>query len=123
MNDLKWRILGLSALSLSTAACGGAAVSQEAVVAANSSVAAAEAVGAQNEPQASLHLKIAKDDIEYAEQLIEENKNDKARAALERAKYDADLASALTREVRTKEAAEKAAARIEELQKKNGDLS
>lgn len=123
MNDLKWRILGLSALSLTTAACGGAAVSQEAVVAAKSSVSAAEAVGAKDEPQASLHLKIAKDDIEYAEQMIEENKNDEARAALERAKYDANLALALTQEVKTKEAAEKAAARVQELQKENGDLS
>jgi hypothetical protein len=123
MNDLKWRVLGLAAFCFSTAACGSAAVSQETVVAAKSSVSAAEAVGAQDEPQASLHLKMAKDDIEYAEQLMDENKNDEARSALERAKYDADLASALTREVRTKEAAEAAATRIQELQKENGDLS
>lgn len=83
----------------------------------------AEAVGAKDEPQASLHLKIAKDDIEYAERMIEENKNDEARAALERAKYDANLALALTEEVKTKEAAEKAAARVQELKKENGDLS
>ncbi len=123
MNYSLKKPLGVVATSLLMAACGGSAVPQGKVVEAKSSVSAAEAVGAQDEPKASLHLKLATDGIVEAEKLIAEEKNEEAAAALDRAKADADLALAMTREAKTRASAEEAAARVNELRAENGGQS
>lgn len=115
--------LGVVATSLLVAACGSGPIPQAKVVEAKSSVSAAEAVGAQDEPKASLHLKMATDAIVEAERLIADKKNDEAAAALDRAKLDADLALAMTREAQTKTSAEEAAKRVSELRAENGSQS
>lgn len=96
-------------------ACGGAAVPEAQVVAAKSSVSAAEAVGAKEEPNAALHLKLAEDGIVEAEQLIEEGENERAKAVLERARSDADLAVALAKEAETRKAAQDAIRKVKDL--------
>lgn len=118
MNRTKTFFLVLTA-SVTTMACGGAAVPQSELVDAKSSVSAAEAVGAEDEPRASLHLKMAKDAIVEAEQLIEAGENEKARAAFERARSDAELAISLTSEMKTQRSAEEALEKVKGLQKNN----
>lgn len=80
------------------AGCGGAAVPHEKVASAQSAIRAAEEVGAQREPQAQLHLKLARDQVAQAKALIEDDENERARMLLMRAEADAELALALAKE-------------------------
>lgn len=100
-------------------ACGGAAVPQAQLTDAKESTSAAEAVGARNEPQAALHLKMAEDAIVDAEKHIANGDNDHAVPLLERARSDAELARAITHESKTKASADEAIAKLTALQ---GDI-
>ena len=107
----------LGAGMATTLACGGAAIPQSELTEAKSSAKAAEAVGAKDEPQAALHLKMAEDAIVEAEKLIEEGENEKALPLLQRARSDAELSRAITQEAQTREAAEKALTKLGTLEK------
>lgn len=107
--------LAAGLLALGSVACGGSAVPESQMMAARTSVSAAEAVGASNEPKAALHLKLAKDEIAAAEGLIQEGENDRARDALTRARLDADLSLSLTREAETRRLAQEAIDKIDAL--------
>jgi hypothetical protein len=104
--------------ALGASACGGAAVPHEQMTAAEASVSAAEAGGAQDVPKAALHVKKAKDQIAEAKALIEQGENEKASWALQRASSDATLALSLAREVGIVAEAEKALADVEGLKSK-----
>jgi hypothetical protein len=70
-------------------------------------VRAAEVAGAQDTPQAALHMKRAREQIEAAKALIQEGENERAEWMLRRARADADLAMSLaTEEGQRKKAAE-----------------
>jgi len=107
-------------LASSAVACGGAAVPEAEMVKAKTSVSAAQAVGAEQEPKAALHLKLARDEIAAAEAFIADGDNDKARAALDRARLDAELALALTREAGTEREAQEAIDKVEALKNRKG---
>ncbi|HEU5074521.1 MAG TPA: hypothetical protein VFU02_10115, partial [Polyangiaceae bacterium] len=84
-------------LLLVVVGCGGSAL--EAQTAANTTaettaaIAAAETVATEDHPQASLHLKLAKDQLQQAQELMEEEEErEKAELLLRRAKADAELA-------------------------------
>jgi hypothetical protein len=98
------------------AACGSSSVPTPAVTDAKSQIAAAEAVGAQNNPQAALHLKLAKDQTQAAESAIRDGDNDKARLLLDRARVDAELALVLTRQASAQAEAQQAILRVNQLQ-------
>jgi Domain of unknown function (DUF4398) len=116
MNKSKKLLCGI-AFGASLTACGGAAVPEAKLVSAKTSVAAAEAVGAKDEPHAQMHLKMAQDAIVKAETQIADDNNEEATALLERAVVDAELASQLTDEAVQQKAAEAALARLAILQK------
>lgn len=97
-------------------ACGGAAVPQSQLTDAKTSVSAAEAVGAKDEPAAELHLKMAENGISDAEELIKEKRHEEAGLVLDRAYADAELALALTETANHKRAADSALARLEALE-------
>jgi hypothetical protein len=96
------------------AACG-ASVPHAEVADARAAISAAEASGAEQVPRAALHVKIAKDNVARAEQLIGDDENDEAREALERASADAKLASSLTREDQVRSETNAAIRRTEQL--------
>jgi hypothetical protein len=96
-------------------ACGGAALPSQRLTDARAAIRGAEEVGAEKNPQAALHLKLARDQVARAEKLIEEDENEKAELALRQAQADADLALALTHEAEQQRQAEAARARISEL--------
>jgi hypothetical protein len=73
-------------------------------------------MGARDEPQADLHLKLAEDGIVEAEALIADKRNEEAAPKLERAIADAQLARELTEKAEKKAAAETALARLETLE-------
>lgn len=75
-----------------------AGVSVEKVSATEGSIRAAEEVGANKVPQASLHLQLAKEERQHAQKLIRDGDAPHAEGLLMRAQADAELAVALARE-------------------------
>lgn len=65
-------------------------------------------LGAQNNPRAQLHLKLAEEQLAMAKKAVEKDDNERAAGLLTRAKADAELAIALTREDDAKSKAQQA---------------
>lgn len=65
-------------------------------------------LGAQTNPKAQLHLKLAEEQLAQAKSAMEKDDNARADDLLKRAKADAELAIALTRETDAKTEADKA---------------
>ena len=101
--------------ALLLAACGGAAIPAEKLTSAKASIRGAHEVGAEQNPKAALHLKLARDQVARAERQIAEDENEEAALTLNQAQADAELALALTREHGERMQAEQAKARIAEL--------
>jgi hypothetical protein len=112
-------ICALSSFVAFAAACGSQAMPPPAAVEAKTSISAAEAVGAQNEPKAALHLKLAKDQSARAEQALQNGDEDEARLLIEQAKVDAELALVLTRESQARVEAQQALAKVRDLEQNN----
>jgi hypothetical protein len=91
-----------------TPACGGYLAPTDQLVAAEAATRSAREVGAESTPQAALHLKLAKEALDQAKQLIND-KNENANYVLIRAKADAELAIALAKEADAKAQAKKTA--------------
>lgn len=99
------------------AGCGGSAVPLDKLTDAKSTVRAAQEAGAQDTPQAQLHLKMATDELASAQKAIDDKDNDRARLLLNQAQSDADLSLTLARGATDKQAAVAAQARIVDLSK------
>lgn len=76
-------------------------------------------VGAANNPQATLHLKMANEEIAQAKQLIADGDNEKADSVLVRAKADGELALGEARETQAQAAAQQALSQIGQLNSNN----
>src|SRR4051812_48332683 len=74
----------------------------------DAAIRSARELGANNDPQAALHLKLADDQVLQARHLIREGENKRADRILQRASSDAELAVMMTRERAAKTEAEKA---------------
>jgi hypothetical protein len=114
-------IAGLSlvaSLALTQGACGGAAVPQDSLTAAEADIKGAEVAGAPGNPKAALHLKLAKEQVEEAKRLIADDENETAARVIARAQADADLALALAKEARSQAEAQLTKEQVEELKKK-----
>jgi ATP adenylyltransferase/5',5'''-P-1,P-4-tetraphosphate phosphorylase II len=68
----------------------------------------ANELGAERNPQAQLHLKLANDQLQQAKEALEDDESERAGRLLERAKVDAELAVVLTRESNAQDKAKKA---------------
>lgn len=82
-----------------------------------SAIRGAEVAGAEETPKAKLHLKMAKDHLANAEQLISEEEYDDAALVLRRAESDAELAIALAKEASARERAEDLQRKVQELKR------
>lgn len=91
---------------LSVAGCGGAAPPVAAEAEASAALRAAQEVGAEQTPQAAYHLELAREQMRTAEVLIQSGKMEDAGRVLMRAKADAELAIALSREADAQQRAE-----------------
>ena len=100
--------------------CGSYPAPTERMVASQSSLRAAQEVGAQNNPQAALHLKLAQEQIEEARQLMADGENKRAEFVLLRAGADAELAVALAREASARAEAQKALDDLKQLKAEGG---
>ena len=106
----------LMSSALLIAACGGAPVPTERMVASEAALRGAQEVGAQNVPQAALHLKLAEEAITKAKALITDGDNERAEYVLIRAKADAELALALAKESNAKADAQRALDQVKSIQ-------
>ena len=96
------------AILLCSFGCGKEALPAPKVAEAQSSISAAAAVGAEHNPQGALHLKMARDQLQIAESLAKDGKDDEARLLLERAEADAEIALMVTREEAARAEAQRA---------------
>ena len=110
------RIL-LADYAFAAIACGGAAVPQEALTAAQADVKGAEVGGAAENPKAMLHLKLAKDQIAEAEKQIKDGDNEQAARTLDRAQADAELALSLSKAAKAQSEASEANDQVGQLKK------
>ena len=118
VRKLALRMLWVGLLAASAGACGGAAVPQEPLTAAQASVKGAEVGGAKEDPKAQLHLKLATEQIEKAKKLIEDGDNEEAARVIDRAQADADLALALALQAKAMRDAKDADESLGKLKKK-----
>jgi hypothetical protein len=111
--------LVLLSIALTGIACATTS-STERLEASAAAIRSAEEIGAQNIPQANLHLQLAKEQSQHAKQLIEAG-GDKEEAAslLARAEVDAELARALAREDSTRTQAQQAIDRVKTINQTN----
>jgi len=81
----------------------------------------ANEVGAQSNPKAQLHLKLAEEQMKQAKTAMDNDDNKVAESLLMRAKADAELAIALTREETATTGAEKATDRSDAQRSTNAE--
>jgi ribosomal protein L7/L12 len=99
-----------TAVALLGAACAGAPpVPPERLAGVESEIRAAQEIGANNVPQAKLHLQNATDQLKAAQAIKDP---EEAGRKLDNAKAEAELANALTREQVAKNEAQQAKARL-----------
>jgi hypothetical protein len=96
-------------------ACGGAQLNQTRVTDVQAAVLAAEQVGATQEPKASLHLQLAKEEVQEAKRLAADGDEVNSNLLLDRAKLDAQLALQLARTEREQQSARQAWEKIRDL--------
>jgi hypothetical protein len=84
-----------------------------------SGIRAAEEIGATKVPQASLHLQLAKEELENARALAKHDEKQKASSMLSRAEADAELAVALSRADAEKAEAQVAMDRVRQFRSEN----
>ena len=87
--------------------------------ASTSGIRAAEEAGAAKVPQASLHLQLAKEELELAKGLAAKGEKKEAASMLLRAEADAELAVALSRGDAQKAEAMAATERVRQLRQDN----
>lgn len=102
------RILFTSVLLAATAACGGFPPPVERLISAEGAARSARELGAEKEPKAALHLKLATEQIEAAKAQMKDDENKKASATLAKASADAELALQLAKEAKERAEAERA---------------
>lgn len=107
---------GAAALALG---CTSATAPQAEYTEAKTAIGAAEAEGAQDIPQASLYLKVARDNAEKAKELMDNDEHEAAEMLLERAQADAELARSLTQEAKVRKEAEDEIQRVQSLKDAN----
>ena len=117
MSYVKTIVSVSSVIALFAIGCGGSSVPLDKLTDAKSTIRAAQEAGAQNEPQATLHLKMANDELAAARKAMDDKDNDRARLLLNQAQADADLSLALARGATEKASAQEAQARIDGLLK------
>jgi hypothetical protein len=85
----------------------GSPLPAERIASSEGAVRAAEEAGASNNNESSLHLRLAREQIEKAKKLAEDGEEERVELMLDRARVDAELALALATEDTSKKDAAK----------------
>jgi hypothetical protein len=78
--------------------CASVPVPQDRLTSSEASIRAATEVGAEQEPRAALHLKLAQEQLAQAKELIAKGEHERADIILQKALADSELALGLTKE-------------------------
>ena len=114
--------IGMIAFAMTCAAAaigGGCSSAPLSTEASTSGIHAAEKAGAAQLPQASLHLQLAKEELELAKSLAAKGEQEKAESMLRRAEADAELAVVLSHGDAEKSEAIAAVERVRQLRQDN----
>jgi len=116
----KFRIMVLAVVVVTTAIVAGCASTPPLrTEASTSGIRAAEEAGAAKIPQASLHLQLAKEELETARRLAARGEKEEAKSMLLRAEADGELAIVLSHKDAEKSEATAAVERVRQLLKDN----
>jgi hypothetical protein len=97
------RTLSLAAVALFAAGCGSSyPAPTQPLSEAQAADRSAQELGADADPAAKLHLKLAQEQMANAKKLMADGENKRAEAMLLRAKADAELALSLAKEQKAK---------------------
>ncbi len=108
-----------SALGIAVSACGSSLPPpSDRLASAEAASRSARELGAEREPKAALHLKLAQEQIEAAKKLMADGDNKRADLVLQRAGSDAELSVMLAKEHNARGEAEKAQEKLKSM--KNG---
>jgi hypothetical protein len=103
------KIIALMALASLVAACGHSLPPpNDRLASSEAAIRSAKELGAEQDPQASLHVKLADEQVATARKLMGDGENRRADMVLQRARADAELAVVLTREKAAKTSADQA---------------
>jgi hypothetical protein len=109
MNTLKTSLaLGALAFGALAFGCGGATMPPEKLASTEASLRAAQEVGADKVPKAELHVRLAKEELDAARKKSQDGNAEDADRLLDRARADADLALALSRQAEAEQTLERA---------------
>ena len=107
-------VLSMMAAAGLVAACGSSMQPPtDRLASSEAAIRSAKELGAQNDPQASLHVKLADEQMASARNLMKDGDNRRADLVLQRASSDAELAVMIARERAAKTEAEKARLTLE----------
>lgn len=109
------RVSGVVLCALSAVACAGTEVPRARLAATQAALRSADELGANNVPKAQLHVQLAQENVDRAENLIDAGDNEGATYALMRAQSDAELALTLAREVPAQKDAQAALDRVSKM--------
>ena len=98
-------------------ACASVQPPQQQQAASASAIRAAEEIGANDIPQAALHLQLAREQVAEAEKLMGHKRYEQANALLRRAEIDAELALSLAHARPLQEQALEALEALEQVKK------
>jgi len=101
-------------------ACATMPVPSAQLAQSKAAIRAAEEADAEKIPDARLHLKLARDQVEQANKLIEDGEHDDAVRALQRAELDAEFALALAKSADARSEADEIRQRVAELKAEGG---
>jgi len=97
------------------AGCASFPAPHDRVAASEAAVRSAQELGAREVPQASSYLTLAQDELDKGKAMMRDGDNRAAAELLERSRADAEVALAMTRETKTRTAAQEAKARVQAL--------
>jgi len=89
-------------------ACGGAPPPVDRLASAEGAARSARELGAERDPKAALHLKLAQEQIDAAKAQMKDDENKKASATLAKASADAELSLQLAKEAKERSEADRA---------------
>ena len=110
MNRTVWTLVIGAAIAAS--ACAGSPKPMSKMVDAQAALRAADEVGADKVPQGQLRMQLAREELQRADRLLKDGENERAAGALERAKADAEVAIALTRQAEAQQNLKNAQAQV-----------
>jgi hypothetical protein len=115
-NIRSWSIA--AGLAIAVMGCGGAPRPEARLASSEGAIRGAQEAGADQVPDATLHVKLAEEQRQKALDLIKDGDNHRAEMMLARSESDAELAVALTRAATARAVAAKSSEAVETLKEK-----